>query len=69
MGAFYRRGPNSDDCYLIMGTIQQPKISEDLSFYDHMDVQILRGFQEIDRFLQRKYATEETLAIRDYYPW
>jgi hypothetical protein len=69
MGAFYRRGPNSEDCYLIMGTILQPGISEDLSFYDDMEVQIYQGFQNIDNFLQYKYHSEETLAIRDYYPW
>lgn len=69
MGAFFRKGPNSEDCYLIMGTIKQPKITEDLSFYDGMNVTIHHGFKEIDDFLQSMYAKQETLAIRDYYPW
>lgn len=52
-----------------MGTIQQPSITEDINFYNNMDVNILHGFTKIDSFLQSKYAAQETLAIRDYYPW
>eukprot|EP01127_Copromyxa_protea_P002258 TRINITY_DN1214_c0_g1_i6.p1 TRINITY_DN1214_c0_g1~~TRINITY_DN1214_c0_g1_i6.p1 ORF type:complete len:385 (-),score=68.20 TRINITY_DN1214_c0_g1_i6:28-1182(-) len=69
MGAFYRRGPNSDDCYLIMGTIKQPKISEDMTFYEDQDLEIYHGFQEIDRLFQSKYKRQEIFAVRDYYPW
>lgn len=52
-----------------MGTIKQPKIIQGLEFYDDMNVKIYHGFNEIDNFLQSKYAAQETLAIRDYYPW
>eukprot|EP01127_Copromyxa_protea_P016367 TRINITY_DN4845_c0_g1_i1.p1 TRINITY_DN4845_c0_g1~~TRINITY_DN4845_c0_g1_i1.p1 ORF type:complete len:368 (-),score=77.24 TRINITY_DN4845_c0_g1_i1:17-1120(-) len=69
MGAFWRKGPNSEDCFLIMGTIEQPKIDGDMSFYDGKEVTVYQGFKAIDEFIQSKYTKKEIFALRDYYPW
>jgi len=69
LGAFFRSGPRSEDCHLIMGTIKQPPLTGTIAFYEGMDVDIYSGFKAIDHFLQTKYKLGETLAIRDYYPW
>eukprot|EP01126_Amoeba_proteus_P048429 TRINITY_DN5594_c0_g3_i1.p1 TRINITY_DN5594_c0_g3~~TRINITY_DN5594_c0_g3_i1.p1 ORF type:complete len:183 (-),score=37.50 TRINITY_DN5594_c0_g3_i1:80-628(-) len=56
-----------------MGTIKQPSIHEDMSFYQNFeqseDLTIYHGFEEIDNFFQSKFRNLSVLAIRDYYPW
>jgi len=72
IGGFFRCGPNSEDCHLIVGTTLQPDVSkgEGIAFYNHIpNIKIYSGFKSIDNFLQHMYATGSVLAIRDYYPW
>lgn len=74
VGAFVRYGSLPSECCLVMGTHRQPSLA-DLQrqtieeFYQGHNVSILRGFPEIDGFLQAAFRAQRTLALRDYYPW
>jgi len=72
LGCFFRNGPHSKNCFLIMGTIEQPDFTkqEGIEIYNgKKDVYVISGFQEIDKFLQESYKKGVSLALRDYYPW
>lgn len=71
LGCIYRNGPRSEDCHLVMGTVElPPNVNYGIDFYgSHNNVKIYSGFNEIDNFFQEQYSKGSVLGIRDCYHW
>ena len=72
IGTFFRNGVSLADTHLVLGTLDQPPSPADgLAFYEDKDVDIVSGLDNIDKFFEKKGASEQVgvLALRDYYPW